>query len=483
MTKKRLFVDMDGTLARFHDQINYIERMFEKDFFRTLAPFENMVAALRLLRQVKPELEIFTISATVQSTPFYCEEEKHLWLDQHLPEIDRNHRLYTEMGRSKAEYIPGMLSMSDYLLDDYNRGLNLFLFGGGSAIKCHNNINQRGLGLHGGSAGHLWAGAMVHTDDRPELIAAELCRHMGLDFPLETVLSAYPDILFIGREATARDIPSSCKQYIQQTEEGRYLAVDRTLDAPAFFGFTDPFNALRFLSGDPDFREYLLPTYTGSEVSATALELRSVCQNVYKDPDFQRYLRADRSQLATEVLSARCMASRPLVGQVHYLNTGGKADHSRLFFSHKEMQEELNECRDYGVPVTEEWFIPPSQVPLNELTDRFQLYERLRTDYGFSEEEARSAAQALLTPYEKRTREQMQELTAIWHTHTIPGDLQTFLRLSDAEMQDYVSPRTPFRQPSFSSEKPPLDETIHHADILRSAQKQNPGCPTVPERE
>ena len=28
----RLFVDMDGTLARFHDEVQYLERMFEKGF-------------------------------------------------------------------------------------------------------------------------------------------------------------------------------------------------------------------------------------------------------------------------------------------------------------------------------------------------------------------------------------------------------------------------------------------------------------------
>lgn len=27
---KRLFVDMDGTLARFHDEVSYLERMWEQ---------------------------------------------------------------------------------------------------------------------------------------------------------------------------------------------------------------------------------------------------------------------------------------------------------------------------------------------------------------------------------------------------------------------------------------------------------------------
>lgn len=41
--KIRIFVDMDGTLARFHDENLYLERMFEKGFFRDLKPFENAV--------------------------------------------------------------------------------------------------------------------------------------------------------------------------------------------------------------------------------------------------------------------------------------------------------------------------------------------------------------------------------------------------------------------------------------------------------
>ena len=48
MTDKiRIFVDMDGTLARFHDENLYLERMFEKGFFRDLKPFSNAVDAIK----------------------------------------------------------------------------------------------------------------------------------------------------------------------------------------------------------------------------------------------------------------------------------------------------------------------------------------------------------------------------------------------------------------------------------------------------
>lgn len=438
MTKKRLFIDMDGTIARFHDQVNYIERMFEKGFFASLEPFENMVSGLRLFSKMHPDVELYSISAKVQSD--YCEEEKGLWLDTHLAEIDREHRIYTEMGKSKADYIPDGLSTSDYLLDDYNHGLNLFLYGGGSAIKCHNNINQHGLGRYGGSAGRMWMGDMVHTSDKPEMIAAELGKHMGLEYQLDNVLSAYPDICYLAESQLEQELPSGYEKYLKHISDGRYLAIEMHPGGPAYFAFSDPLNAIRALAGNEDFQEFLLSTYDEKELSATALELRSVCSNAYQNADFHRFLRADRSQLAEDLLSARNAATHPIIGQVNYLNTNGAIGYSKLFFSQEELKGEIQECRDTGIPITEEWFIPQKVPALHELTDFHQLAARLCDDYDFNETAAADTARALLTPYHQRTDEQMLDLTAVWHSHEIPGDLQTFLRLTDAEMQDYVSP-------------------------------------------
>ncbi len=46
-----LFVDMDGTLARFHDEVQYLERMFEKGFFLGLKPFGEAVRAVNSLAE------------------------------------------------------------------------------------------------------------------------------------------------------------------------------------------------------------------------------------------------------------------------------------------------------------------------------------------------------------------------------------------------------------------------------------------------
>ena len=43
----RLFLGMDGTLAPFHNEVQYLERMWEKDFFRNLKPFQNMIDAVK----------------------------------------------------------------------------------------------------------------------------------------------------------------------------------------------------------------------------------------------------------------------------------------------------------------------------------------------------------------------------------------------------------------------------------------------------
>lgn len=81
MTDKiRIFVDMDGTLARFHDENLYLERMFEKGFFRDLKPFSNAVDAIKRIIDNHPNVDVYVLSATI-TTP-YCLAEKNAWLDK-----------------------------------------------------------------------------------------------------------------------------------------------------------------------------------------------------------------------------------------------------------------------------------------------------------------------------------------------------------------------------------------------------------------
>lgn len=165
--KQRIFVDMDGTLARFHDEDRYLERMWEQGFFEQLKPFENAVDTVKMLVQ-DPNVEVFILSAAIEGEPPYCVAQKHAWLDKYLPEIDRTHRIFTTVGENKAELIPQGIHQSDVLIDDYNKNLDEWQQCGGHSIKFVNNINHKGL------VGELWQGDLIHY----EKLAAETIKDL-----------------------------------------------------------------------------------------------------------------------------------------------------------------------------------------------------------------------------------------------------------------------------------------------------------------
>ncbi len=177
----RIFVDMDGTLARFHDEVQYLERMFEKDFFRNLKPFENCCQAISNLA-CDNKVEVFILSATVDGEPPYCKAEKHAWIDRYLPNIDEAHRIFTQVGKNKADYIPNGIKSTDILLDDYTKNLIEWQASGGIGLKAKNNINCKGL------YGEVWNGDIVDITDEPDSIVSrlnELCLEPTADEPLD----------------------------------------------------------------------------------------------------------------------------------------------------------------------------------------------------------------------------------------------------------------------------------------------------------
>lgn len=174
MKEKALYIDMDGTLARFHDADKmFIEAMWTPGFYVGLKPFENIVAAIKLFIDRNPEVDVHVLSAVLDTDPPFIVGEKNEWFDKYLPEIDKEQRIFTKAGEDKSEYID-MFSKDCFLLDDYNKNLYEFEAAGGKGIKFHNDINHRGLGEFGGSKGNLWEGALVNYDDSPEKICNDL---------------------------------------------------------------------------------------------------------------------------------------------------------------------------------------------------------------------------------------------------------------------------------------------------------------------
>ena len=170
MTDKiRIFVDMDGTLARFHDENLYLERMFEKGFFAGLKPFDNAVEAIKHIIDNHPNVDVYVLSAAI-TTP-YCLAEKNKWLDKYPPNIDKSlcvpgSYLYKD---DNGKY-HNKISENDILIDDYNKNLFEWQKAGGTSVKAKNNINHKGL------HGELWKGDLIDITDTAESIVERMTK-------------------------------------------------------------------------------------------------------------------------------------------------------------------------------------------------------------------------------------------------------------------------------------------------------------------
>lgn len=181
--KKRLFLDIDGTLAQFHDvDKTFIEAMWTQGFYISLKPFENLVNGIKLFIKENPSVEVYVLSAYLDTDPPFVVDEKNEWLDKHLPEITKVRRIFTRAGDNKSDYI-GEIGPGDFLLDDYNKNLHEFEDAGGCSIKFRNDVNHKGMGAYGGETGPLWGGSIISYDATPGAIAYDLslCVNLGLE--------------------------------------------------------------------------------------------------------------------------------------------------------------------------------------------------------------------------------------------------------------------------------------------------------------
>jgi len=139
-TKKRVFIDMDGVLCEYKVDASP-EDMEKKGYFSSLLPRRAMVDALNYLIQSK-EAEVFILSAVLPQIEKQAKDEKNAWLNEFMPAIDNDHRIFTICGDSKVDAIKDFNS-SDILCDDYSTNLSLWDKAGGKAVKILNEINGK----------------------------------------------------------------------------------------------------------------------------------------------------------------------------------------------------------------------------------------------------------------------------------------------------------------------------------------------------
>ena len=136
--RKRLFVDMDGTLAEFKP-VDKIETLYEKGYFLNLRPQVEVVEAVNSII-AKENVEVYILSSVLSDSK-YALQEKNEWLNQYLPEIPEERRLFPACGVDKKTIVTGGVGKKDFLLDDYT--VNLIQWEPpGKGVKLLNGINH-----------------------------------------------------------------------------------------------------------------------------------------------------------------------------------------------------------------------------------------------------------------------------------------------------------------------------------------------------
>lgn len=128
----KVFLDLDGTLARFNVR-NALER-FDKEegFFARLKAYKN----IEIVNELAKNNNLFIISASPNEQ---ADKDKLEWLSKYLPNIQLDNVTICRLGQNKAQIIQNKYNItidnSCYLLDDYTKNLVEWESFGGKGIK------------------------------------------------------------------------------------------------------------------------------------------------------------------------------------------------------------------------------------------------------------------------------------------------------------------------------------------------------------
>lgn len=131
----KLFLDLDGTLAKFNSKKNALERFkTEKGFFASLKPFKHIEFVNDLTNNTN--VELFVISATPNEQ---ADIDKMTWINKYLPNIKKSNICFCRLGTNKAQEIKRQLNIdidkTCLLLDDYSNNLFEWTKANGIGIK------------------------------------------------------------------------------------------------------------------------------------------------------------------------------------------------------------------------------------------------------------------------------------------------------------------------------------------------------------
>ena len=119
----KLFLDLDGTLAKFNSKKNALKRFDnEKGFFSSLKPYKNIEVINELA--TCGNVEVYIISATPNEQ---ADQDKMIWIKTYLNQIKQENICFCRLNENKAKVIKNKLNIEIdkecILLDDYTKNL------------------------------------------------------------------------------------------------------------------------------------------------------------------------------------------------------------------------------------------------------------------------------------------------------------------------------------------------------------------------
>lgn len=103
MIKRRVYVDMDGTIADLYTEINWLDKLRAEQLglFENLSPMISQEELLDKFPLDKYDLCVLSMTP-LDASQEYCQQvikEKDLWLDKHFPVLSK--RIYKKYGHNK----------------------------------------------------------------------------------------------------------------------------------------------------------------------------------------------------------------------------------------------------------------------------------------------------------------------------------------------------------------------------------------------
>ena len=140
---KKIFLDLDGTVAKFNVR-NALERFDnEIGFFAKLGAYKGIESVNELAKS--GIIYIITASPNTQA-----DNDKMIWINKYLPNVPLENITMCRVGENKAKIIESKYSMSIsqecYLLDDYTKNLQEWVANGGTGIKRLTSVADNSTG-------------------------------------------------------------------------------------------------------------------------------------------------------------------------------------------------------------------------------------------------------------------------------------------------------------------------------------------------